>query len=31
MTKQKTAKLDLGGQKLDVGISKDLLDPHRRR
>ena len=25
MTKQKTAKLDLGGQKVDVGISKDLL------
>ncbi len=25
MTKQKTAKLDLNGQKVDVGISKDLL------
>ena len=25
MTRQKTAKLDLGGQKVDVGISKDLL------
>ena len=25
MTKQKTVKLDLGGQKVDVGISKDLL------
>ena len=25
MTKQKTAKIDLGGQKVDVGISKDLL------
>ena len=25
MTKQKTAKIDLGGQKVEVGISKDLL------
>ena len=25
MTKQKTAKLDLGGQKVDVGIPSDLL------
>ena len=25
MTKQKTAKIDLGGQQVDVGISKDLL------
>ena len=25
MTKQKTAKLDFNGQKVDVGISKDLL------
>ena len=25
MTKQKTAKIELGGQKVDVGISKDLL------
>ena len=25
MTKQKTVKLDLSGQKVDVGISKDLL------